>query len=85
MAFVSTGGLNYFGEYNEYTEVYDLSDLKSYIEKRGGFYRGAVSSKTDYLICNDPNSKSVKSKKAEELGVPVITEDEFMKMADEQE
>lgn len=47
--------------------------------------RSAVSSNTDYLICNDPNSDTVKSKKAKELGVPVITEDQFLKMAEEKE
>ena len=62
-----------------------MSDLKAYIEKLGGFLRSAVSSKTDYLICNDPDSESVKSIKAKELGVPVITEEEFLKMADEKE
>ena len=85
LAFVSSGGLKHFGEYNEYTEVFDLSDLKAFIEACGGFYRGAVSSKTDYLICNDPNSNSTKSQKAKELGVPVITEEEFLKMANETE
>lgn len=62
-----------------------MSDLKEYIEDRGGFLRSAVSSNTDYLICNDPNSDSVKSKKARELGVPVITEEIFLKMAEESE
>ena len=60
-----------------------MSDLKDYIEARGGFLRSAVSLNTDYLICNDPNSNSVKSKKAKELGVPVITEAEFLKMVEE--
>ena len=66
-------------------DALDMSDLKAYIEKLGGFLRSAVSSKTDYLICNDPNSNSTKSKKAKELGVPVITEEEFLRMANEKE
>lgn len=47
--------------------------------------RSAVSSRTDYLICNNPNSQTVKSRKAKELGVTVITEVEFLKMAEEKE
>lgn len=85
IAFVATGELEYFGDYDEYTNAKDMSDLKAFIEKRGGFLRSAVSSKTDYLICNDPNSDSVKSRKAKELGVPVITEEEFLRMANEKE
>ena len=82
LVFVSTGELERFGgKFNGYS--YDMSDLKDYIERMGGFYRGSVSSKTDYLICNDPNSDSVKSKKAKELGIPIITEDEFVRMAEE--
>ena len=75
----------YFGYYDEYTGAKDMTDLKEFIEARGGFLRSAVSSNTDYLICNDPNSDTVKSKKAKELGVPVITEDQFLKMAEEKE
>ena len=85
LIFVSTGEFVNFGEYNEYTGAKDMGDLKAYIEQRGGFLRSAVSSKTDYLICNNPNSNSVKSKKARELGVPVITEEEFLRMANEKE
>lgn len=85
IAFVATGELENFGENDEYTNAKDVSDLKAFIEKRGGFLRSAVSSKTDYLICNDPNSDSVKSRKAKELGVPVITEGEFLRMANERE
>ena len=88
LVFVSTGDFKNFGIIlgNEYSfEGKDMSDLKGFIEWRGGVYRSSVSSKTDYLICNDPNSESVKSKKAKELGVPVITEEEFLKMANEKE
>ena len=83
LAFVSTGWLKNFGYIDEYTGAHDFSDLKAYIEERGGFYRGSVSSKTDYLICNDPDRNSTKSRKAKELGVPMITEEEFLKMAEE--
>ena len=83
LAFVATGVFKNFGSYDYYTGVPDFSDLKEYIEKRGGFLRSTVSYKTDYLICNDPDSDSTKSKKAKELGVPVITEKEFLKMAAE--
>ena len=69
--------------YDEYTGAKDMTDLKEFIEARGGFLRSAVSSNTDYLICNDPNSDSAKSRKAKELGVPVITENEFLKKANE--
>lgn len=83
LTFVATGDLNDFGYVDEYTGAHDLSDLKAFIEIRGGFLRSAISSKTDYLICNDPNSETVKSRKARELGVTVITEKEFKKMAEE--
>ena len=88
LVFVSTGDFKNFGIIlgDEYSfQGKDMSDLKRYIEQRGGVFRSSVSSKTDYLICNDPDSESVKSKKAKELGVPVITEEEFLKMANEKE
>ena len=47
-------------------------------ELRGGKVAGSVSKKTDYLINNDAASASSKNKKAKELGVPIITEDEFL-------
>ncbi|MBP5225589.1 MAG: BRCT domain-containing protein, partial [Lachnospiraceae bacterium] len=55
--------------------------LKDYIEARGGKVASAVSAKTDYLINNDVNSSSGKNKKAKELNVPVISEEDFMKLA----
>ena len=85
LTFVATGNFNHFGYVDEYTDARNLSDLKEYIEERGGYLRSAVSSKTDYLICNDPNSDTTKSKKAKELGVIVITEKDFLKMAEETE
>ncbi|MCC8013872.1 MAG: NAD-dependent DNA ligase LigA [Eubacterium sp.] len=51
--------------------------LKEAIEQRGGKVTGSVSKKTDYLINNDINSTSAKNKKAKELGIPVITEQDF--------
>ena len=52
-------------------------ELKAFIEHNGGKAAGSVSSKTDYLINNDNKSTSSKNKKAQELGVPIITEEEF--------
>lgn len=85
IVFVQTGDMMNFGYYDEYTGAKDMTDLKEFIEARGGYLRSAVSSNTDYLICNDPNSDTIKSKKAKELGVPVITEEQFLKMAEEKE
>ena len=83
IAFVVTGYMENFGIYDEYTNARDWSDLKKFIEARGGFLRSAVSSKTDYLICNDLDSDSEKMKKAKELGVTIIDEKTFLKMAEE--
>lgn len=66
--FVITGSLNTFSNRDE---------LKLLIEKLGGKVTGSVSSKTDYLINNDAMSSSSKNKKARELGVHIITEEEF--------
>ncbi len=84
LVFVATGCFEHFGKVyaNEFAFYgKDMSDLKAFIEALGGIYRSAVSSKTDYLISNDPDSDSAKSRKAKELGIPVITESEFLKMA----
>ena len=69
--FVITGSLEHF-------ENRDAA--KARIEELGGKTAGSVSSKTDYLINNDINSGSGKNKKAKELGVPIITEEEFLEM-----
>lgn len=74
--FVITGKVNFFK---------DRSELKGYIEERGGKVTGSVSAKTDYLINNDAASQSTKNKTARELGVAVITEEEFMKLAESEE
>lgn len=66
--FVITGSLNTF---------LNRDELKLQIENLGGKVTGSVSSKTDYLINNDSLSSSSKNKKAKELGVRIITEDEF--------
>lgn len=72
--FVITGKLKYYENREE---------LAEYIEDMGGRVTGSVSSKTDYLICNDVDSTSGKAKKAHELGIPIITEIEFMRRFDE--
>ena len=69
--FVITGSVEHFVNRNEVKEV---------IESKGGKVTGSVTSKTDYLINNDVNSTSSKNKKAKELGIPIITEEEFLRM-----
>jgi len=69
--FVITGSLNSFANRDE---------VKERIETLGGKVSGSVSSKTSYLVNNDIESTSSKNKKAKELGVPIITEDELIKM-----
>lgn len=56
------------------------TELKNLIESNGGKVTDSVSSKTNYLINNDKNSDSSKNKKALSLGIPIITEEEFIKM-----
>lgn len=67
--FVITGSVEQFKNRNE---------LKAYIEERGGKVAGSVSRNTDYLINNDNMSSSSKNKTAKELGIPIITETEFL-------
>ncbi len=55
-------------------------ELQSVIEKLGGKVTTSVSAKTNYLINNDINSSSSKNKKAKELGIPIISEEDFEKM-----
>lgn len=69
--FVVTGSLTHFANRNE---------LKDQIEKRGGKVTGSVTGKTDYLINNDTTSSSSKNKKAKELGIPIISEEDFLKL-----
>ena len=69
--FVITGSLNHFANRDE---------LKKLIEDRGGKVAGSVSSKTTYLINNDVLSSSSKNKKAKSLGIPIISEDDFLQL-----
>ena len=55
-------------------------ELKDEIERHGGKVTGSVSAKTDYLINNDINSSSTKNAKAKELNIPIISENDFIKM-----
>ena len=62
------------------THYENRDQLKEEIELLGGKVTGSVTSKTDYLINNDVTSSSGKNKKAKELGVPIISEEEYMAM-----
>ena len=55
-------------------------DFKAYVESQGGKVAGSVSKKTGYLVNNDVESLSSKNKKAKDLGVPIISEDEFINL-----
>lgn len=70
ISFVITGSMEHFANRDEVKEI---------IEARGGKVTGSVTSKTNYLINNDAESPSSKNKKARELGIPIITEEEFVK------
>ena len=72
--FVITGSVEHFANRGE---------VKEEIERRGGKVTGSVTSKTNYLINNDVNSTSSKNRKARELGIPIISEEEFLKMLNE--
>ena len=52
--------------------------FKAYVESEGGKVAGSVSKKTNFLVNNDAASSSSKNRKAQELGVPILTEDEFL-------
>ncbi len=54
------------------------AELAAFIEERGGKVTGSVSKKTTILINNDPSSPSGKNKKANELGIPILSEEEFL-------
>ena len=71
LTFVITGSLEHFANRDE---------LKKLIEDRGGKVSGSVSAKTSYLINNDVTSSSSKNKKAKSLNVPIISEDDFLKL-----
>lgn len=72
--FVITGSVYHFKNRNE---------VKAKIEELGGKVTGSVTGKTDYLINNDNMSSSSKNKKAKELEIPIITEEEFLQMIGE--
>lgn len=72
--FVITGSVHHFANRNA---------VKELIESLGGKVTGSVTSKTNYLINNDVTSTSSKNKKANELGVPIISEEDFLKMTEE--
>ncbi len=67
--FVITGSVHHFS---------NRSEVKALIEAKGGKVTGSVTSKTDYLINNNAESSSSKNKKAKELGIPIISEEEFL-------
>lgn len=69
MSFVVTGDVHHYKNRNE---------LKAYIESQGGKVTGSVSKSTHFLINNDATSQSSKNKKAHELNIAIITEDEFI-------
>lgn len=69
LTFVITGSVNHFKNRNE---------LKARIEQLGGKVAGSVSKKTSYLINNDKESSSSKNKKAKDLGIPIISEEDFL-------
>lgn len=71
MVFVITGSVEHFS---------NRSEMKEFIEKNGGKVTGSVTSKTTYLINNDKASTSSKNKKAKELNIPIISEEEVIAM-----
>lgn len=73
MNFVITGSLEHFSNRGE---------AKKLIESLGGKVTGTVTGKTNYLINNDTTSNSSKNKKARELGIPILSEEDFIKMTE---
>lgn len=69
LTFVITGDVHHYRNRDEF---------KAYVESQGGKVTGSVSKKTTYLVNNDVESASSKNRKAKELGVPIISEDEFL-------
>ena len=69
LTFVVTGDVHHYKNRNE---------LKVYIESQGGKVASAVSGSTSYLINNDVTSTSGKNKKAQQLGIPILSEDDFL-------
>lgn len=69
LTFVITGDVHHYKNRDEF---------KAYVEASGGKVTGSVTSKTNYLVNNDVESTSSKNRKAKELGIPIISEDEFV-------
>ena len=76
MNFVITGSVVHFA---------NRAEVKEVIEAQGGKVTGSVTSKTNYLINNDVQSTSSKNKKARELGIPILSEEDFLKMLEREE
>ena len=74
--FVITGSVTHFANRGE---------VKELIESLGGKVTGSVTSKTNYLINNDVTSTSSKNKKANELGIPIISEETFLELVNKEE
>ena len=72
MNFVITGSVEHFA---------NRAQAKEFIESLGGKVTGSVTRKTNYLINNDTTSNSSKNKKAKELGIPILSEEDFLKLA----
>ena len=69
LTFAITGDVHHFRNRDAF---------KAYVEANGGKVAGSVSKKTSFLVNNDPGSASSKNRKARELGVPILSEDEFV-------
>ena len=76
MTFVITGSVEHFANSKE---------LQALIESKGGKATGSVTGKTTYLINNDTTSNSSKNKKAKELGIPILSEADFLNLLEEKE
>lgn len=74
LTFVITGSLINFG---------NRTELQNLIESKGGKVSGSVSAKTSYLVNNDKQSSSSKNQKAQKLNIPIISEEDFIKMIGE--
>ena len=72
MNFVITGSVKHFA---------NRAEIKELIESLGGKVTGSVTGKTNYLINNDTASNSSKNKKAKELGIPILSEEDFLQLA----
>ena len=72
MNFVITGSVKHFA---------NRAEIKELIESLGGTVTGSVTGKTNYLSNNDTASNSSKNKKAKELGIPILSEEDFLQLA----